>query len=73
MEREKSPSGMEKDSIDAPQYLENAESHNAAPLDGLVEDYAVVTKRLNRKFDYHILPFLFGIWYLFPSTRTRTC
>ena len=62
MEREKSPSGMEKGSIDAPEYLENAETNNSAPLSGLMEDYAAINKRLNRKFDYHILPFLFGIW-----------
>jgi hypothetical protein len=61
MAREKSPSSM-KDSIDAPQQLEHVGSDDRASLDGTGEDYSAISKRLNRKFDYHILPWLFGIW-----------
>lgn len=31
------------------------------------EDNPELDKRLNRKFDLHILPWLFGIWWLIPS------
>ena len=61
MDEEKSPSSM-KDGNDAPQYLEHASRADGSVLEGLEENYSVINKRLNRKFDIHILPFLFGIW-----------
>ncbi len=36
----------------------------------IVED-ALLEKRLNRKFDTHILPWLFGIWYVFHSSHPQ--
>lgn len=31
----------------------------------------LLDKRLNRKFDLHILPWLFGIWYSSPTDSHR--
>lgn len=35
-----------------------------------VDTDPAIHRRLNRKFDIHVIPFLFGIWY---DTRAATC
>ena len=47
------------------------EKATASPplVNEVVEDPALEA-RLNRKFDIHILPWLFGIWYLSPPSYT---
>lgn len=61
MAREKSPSSL-KGSLDAPEQLEHVRGDESPSLEGLEEDYSAINKRLNRKFDRRILPWLFGIW-----------
>lgn len=43
-------------------HIEKAASPLATSTD-IIEDPALEA-RLNRKFDLHILPWLFGIWYI---------
>jgi hypothetical protein len=55
--------------------MDEKKDHEPAPADDIVqvekavdseqiEENPELDRRLNRKFDLHILPWLFGIWYV---------
>jgi hypothetical protein len=48
--------------MDNPKELDTERIEKAIGLDETID--LALDKRLNRKFDTHILPWLFGIWYL---------
>jgi hypothetical protein len=48
--------------MNKPKELDTERIEKAIVLDETID--VALDKRLNRKFDIHILPWLFGIWYL---------
>lgn len=60
---EKSRNESAADRYDNVQFNTNADKGNAA-LNGRQEVDPALDKRLNRTFDLHIIPILFGLWLL---------
>ena len=56
--------------MDNPKALDTERIEKAIVLDETFD--LALDKRLNRKFDLHILPWLFGIWYVLQPTPSQS-
>lgn len=55
--------------MDKPKETDTERIEKATPLDETID--LALDKRLNRKFDLRILPWLFGIWYFATSHYSK--
>jgi hypothetical protein len=56
--------------MDKPKDLDTERIEKAIALDETID--IALDKQLNRKFDIHILPWLFGIWYFATTHHVKT-
>lgn len=64
-------SGSPDYKLDVGQEERHVEKVSAAGIQHEVDP--VIDKRVTRKFDRHILPWLFGIWYAVRVHKGETC
>jgi hypothetical protein len=56
--------------MNKPKEPDTERIEKAIALDGTID--IALDKQLNRKFDIHILPWLFGIWYFATIRHVKT-